>query len=299
MQKPPSPRRWSHLMFTSSRSKYGRSGRFSAICATHCSSWAASCGWVGATTGASCVSEICADDGGKAPRARREGWNARRPARLNARDASGNVRDDRPTRRRRAFDPRRTRRARNARARGRGYRTHHRGAVQIRRAARALPPTLVRRDARGGVHASALARFAFVVRVDRSLVVSARCVLATPCHSAHPTHQNAETGTPHSGRERGGDEFNSSSDGLISSTRRIESSSVRADTDSIFRTAEFRGAGQLARSLAMSRVAASPRGAPARLTPRAPSTRRRSAGDGIEGVPRDDRTVVRFWHLWG
>ena len=49
----------------------------------------------------------------------------------------------------------------------------------------------------------------------------------------------------------------------------------------------------------MSRVAASPRGAPARLTPRAPSTRRRSAGDGIEGVPRDDRTVVRFWHLWG
>lgn len=52
-------------MFTSSRSKYGRSGRNSAICATHCSSWAASCGWVGATTGANCVSEICADDGGK------------------------------------------------------------------------------------------------------------------------------------------------------------------------------------------------------------------------------------------
>ena len=105
--------------------------------------------------------------------------------------------------------------------------------VQIRRAARALLPTLVRRDARGGVHASALARFAFVVRVDRSLVVSARYVLAFPRRSAHPTHQNVETGTPHSGRERGGDEFNSSSDGLISSTRRIESSSANSDRKTV------------------------------------------------------------------
>ena len=232
MQKPPSPRRWSHLMFTSSRSKYGRSGRNSAICATHCSSWAASCGWVGATTGANCVSEICADDGGK-----RLERGERNETRVVRRVWTRETRwESRATIDRRVVVARSIRDGRvrhGMRARGRGYRTHHRGAVQIRRAARALPPTLVRRDARGGVHASALARFAFVVRVDRSLVVSARYVLAFPRRSAHPTHQNVETGTSHSGRERGGDEFNSSSDGLISSTRRIESSSANSDRKTV------------------------------------------------------------------
>ena len=47
----------------------------------------------------------------------------------------------------------------------------------------------------------------------------------------------------------------------------------------------------------------------ARARPRRPSVPRpapapapappRSSGDGVEGVPAEDRVVVRFWHLWG
>ena len=47
----------------------------------------------------------------------------------------------------------------------------------------------------------------------------------------------------------------------------------------------------------------------ARARPRRPSAPRpapapapappRSSGDGVEGVPAEDRVVVRFWHLWG